>query len=89
MPGERLLAVARDVGGELAVATGRALYHESGRSWSRLGWGQVDQVVWDDQRHVLALTGLTPRPRPAPCCSWPATGACRRGQRACHLDQGG
>jgi hypothetical protein len=59
-PGERLLAVARGVGGGLAVATDRALYYQDGRSWARLGWEQVDQVWWDDQRQVLALTGLPP-----------------------------
>jgi hypothetical protein len=58
-PGERLLAVARAADGGLAVATDRALHHQHGRSWARLGWEQVDQVRWDDQRHVLALTGLT------------------------------
>ena len=60
LPGERLLAVAHGAGGELVAATDRALYHQSGRSWARLGWAQVDQVAWDDQRHVLVLTGLTP-----------------------------
>ena len=64
VPGERLLAVARDAGGELAVATDRALYHQGGRSWVRLGWEQVGQVHWDERRHILALTGLTP-PAPA------------------------
>ena len=64
LPGERLLAVAQGPGGELAVATDRALYHENGQSWARLGWEQVNQVHWDEQRHVLTLTGLTP-PAPA------------------------
>jgi hypothetical protein len=59
-PGERLLAVARADDGGLAVATDRALYHQQGRSWARLGWEQVDQARWDDQRHLLALTGLSP-----------------------------
>jgi len=59
-PDERLLAVARAADGGLAVATDRALHHRHERSWARLGWEQVDQVRWDDQRHVLALTGLTP-----------------------------
>ena len=58
-PGERLMAVARGTGGELAAATDRALYHQCGGSWARLGWEQVGQVRWDEQRHVLALTGLT------------------------------
>jgi hypothetical protein len=59
-PGERLLGVARAADGGLAVATDRALHHQRGRSWARLGWEQVDQVRWDDQRHILALTSLTP-----------------------------
>jgi hypothetical protein len=59
-PGERLLAVARAVGGGLAMATDRALYHQEGRSWARLGWEQVDQVRWDEQRHILDVTGLPP-----------------------------
>jgi hypothetical protein len=59
-PGERLLAVARAVGGGLAVATDRALYHQDGPSWVRLGWEQVDQARWDGQRQALALTGLPP-----------------------------
>jgi hypothetical protein len=42
------------------VATDRALYHQRGWSWARLGWEQVDQARWDDQRQALALTGLTP-----------------------------
>jgi hypothetical protein len=59
-PAERLLAVARAVGGGLAVATDRALYHQDGRSWARLGWEQVDRARWDGQRQALALTGLPP-----------------------------
>jgi hypothetical protein len=59
VPGERLLAVARGAGGELVVATDRALYQQSDRSWGRLGWEQVGEVRWDDQRQVLTLTGLT------------------------------
>ncbi len=46
--------------GELAVATDRALHHQDGRAWARLGWEQVDQVRWDEQRHTLTLTSLTP-----------------------------
>jgi len=59
LAGERLMAVARGTGGELVAATDRALYHHSGGSWARLGWEQVGQVRRDEQRHVLALTGLT------------------------------
>jgi len=42
------------------VATDRALHHQDGRAWARLGWEQVDQVRWDEQRHTLTLTSLTP-----------------------------
>ncbi len=59
-PGERLLAVARCAGGDVLAATERALYHQAGQAWARLGWEQVDRVAWDEQRHVLVLTGLTP-----------------------------
>ena len=58
--GERLLAVARGVGGELLAATDWALYHQASQSWARLGWDQVGRVDWDEQRRVLTLTGLVP-----------------------------
>jgi hypothetical protein len=58
--GERLLAVACGAGGELSAATDWALYHQAGQAWARLGWDQVGRVDWDEQRHVLVLTGLTP-----------------------------
>lgn len=58
-PGERLLAVACSVSGELLAATDWALYHQAGQSWARLGWDQVGRVDWDEQRRVLTLTGLT------------------------------
>src|SRR5262245_54232128 len=58
-PGERLLAVACGVGGDLLAATDQALYHQAGQSWPRLGWDQVGRVDWDEQRRVLTLTGLT------------------------------
>jgi hypothetical protein len=57
-PGERLLAVARGAGGELLAATDRALYHQTIQWWARLGWEEVGQVYWDDQRRILMLTGL-------------------------------
>jgi hypothetical protein len=63
-PGERVLAVARGAGGELLAATDRALYHQTGQSWARLGWEEVGRVDWDEQRRILMLTGLTP-PVPA------------------------
>jgi hypothetical protein len=59
-PGERLLAAARGTGGELLAATDQALYHQADQAWVRLGWEQVGRVDWDEQRHVLILTGLTP-----------------------------
>ena len=59
-PGERLLAVARGAGGGLLAATDWALYHQAGQAWARLGWDQVGKVDWDEQRHVLVLTGLAP-----------------------------
>src|SRR5215813_8506664 len=37
-PGERLLAVACGAGGQLLAATDRALYHQAGKAWARLGW---------------------------------------------------
>ena len=37
-----------------------AVYHQdgpgAGRSWSRLGWEDVDQVLWDDDLCALNLT---------------------------------
>jgi hypothetical protein len=59
-PGERLLAVACGAGGDLLAATDRALYHQAGQAWARLGWDQVGRVDWDEQRHILLLIGLTP-----------------------------
>jgi hypothetical protein len=59
-PGERLLAVARAAGGQLLAATESALYHQAGQAWARLGWEQVSRVGWDEQRHLMILTGLTP-----------------------------
>src|SRR5215831_16399477 len=59
-PGERLLAVACGAGGQLLAATDRALYHQAGQAWARLRWEQVGRVGWDEQRHILMLTGLPP-----------------------------
>src|SRR5258708_37138901 len=60
----------------LVIATDRAICHQDGpgadRSWLRLGWEDVDQVLWDDDLCVLTLTragrGGAPRggPRPSP-----------------------
>ena len=58
-PGEKVLASVRQANAALAVATERAVYRQDGpgadRSWSRLGWDDVDQVLWDDERHTLTL----------------------------------
>jgi hypothetical protein len=59
-PGERLLAVACGADGGLLAATDWALYRQAGQAWARLGWEQVGRADWDEQRHVLVLTGLTP-----------------------------
>ena len=57
---ERLLAVACGADSELLAATDRALYHQAGQAWARLGWDQVGRVDWDDQQRILMLTGLVP-----------------------------
>ena len=44
----------------MLAATDRALYHQAGKAWARLGWEQVGRVGWDEQRHILMLTGLPP-----------------------------
>jgi hypothetical protein len=36
----------------MAAATERALYHQAGQAWARLGWEQVGWVDWDEQQHV-------------------------------------
>jgi len=63
-PGERVLASVRQVSGAPVIATDRAAYCQdgpgTGRPWSRLGWEDVDQVLWDDELCVLTLT-RTPR----------------------------
>ncbi len=46
----------RQVSAALVIATDRAVYHQDGRSWSRLGWEDVDQVLWDDEPRALTLT---------------------------------
>lgn len=57
-PGERVLISVRQVSEALVVATGHAVYHQDSpeRTWSRLGWEDVDQVMWDGEQHVLTLT---------------------------------
>jgi hypothetical protein len=61
---EWVLAIDRGLAGSMVVATGAAVYcqdvGEHGRTWSRLGWEDVDKVGWDDRRRVLALTGVGP-----------------------------
>jgi hypothetical protein len=59
-PGERLLAVACGAGGEVLAATDQALHQQAGQAWARLGWDQVGRVGWDEQRHILLVTSLTP-----------------------------
>ena len=63
-PAERVLATDHDLNGSLVAVTRAALYHQArgapGRAWSRLGWEDVDAVLWDDRHHVLALTGVRP-----------------------------
>jgi hypothetical protein len=63
-PGERVLASVWQATAALAVATERAVYDQHGpgadRSWSRLGWDDVDQVLWDDEQHTLTLTRAGP-----------------------------
>jgi hypothetical protein len=58
-PGERVLTSIRQAGPALVIATERAVYYQDGsggRSWSRLGWEEVDQVLWDVALHALTLT---------------------------------
>ncbi len=59
-PRERVLTSVRQVSAALVIATDRAIYHQDGpgadRSWSRQGWEDVDQVLWDDDLCVLTLT---------------------------------
>ena len=59
-PRERVLTSVRQVSAALVIATDRAIYHQdgpgAGRSWSRQGWEDVDQVLWDDDLCVLTLT---------------------------------
>jgi hypothetical protein len=58
-PGERVLTSVRPAGAAPVIATDRALCYQDSpgdRSWSRLGWEDVDQVLWDDDLHALALT---------------------------------
>ena len=61
---ERVLTTGRDLGDSLVVATSAAVYLQGpsgpGRTWSRLGWEDVDAVLWDDRHQVLAFTGVQP-----------------------------
>jgi hypothetical protein len=58
-PGEQVLCVEADGRGPVA-ATDRAIYHDEGAGWRRLGWEQVRRVDWDNRRSALLLWGLTP-----------------------------
>ncbi len=66
--GERVLASVRQVSGALVIATDRGAYHQdapgAGHAWSRLGWEDIDQVLWDDELRALTLT-RTPRGEPS------------------------
>jgi hypothetical protein len=59
-PGEKVLTSVRLLNAALVIATDRAVYHQdgpgAGRSWSRLGWEDVDRVLWDDDLCALTLT---------------------------------
>jgi hypothetical protein len=57
----------------LVVATDRALYHQGGRSWGRLGWEQVGEVRWDNQRDLPTPAGR--------CCGRQAEPGGRAGEQ--------
>ena len=61
---ERVLTTDHDLAGSLVVATSAAVYFQdrggAGRTWSRLGWEDVDAVLWHDRHQVLAFTGVQP-----------------------------
>ena len=63
-PAERVLTTSHDLTGSLVLATSAAVYFQDrggpGRTWSRRGWEDVDAVLWDDRRQVLAFTGVEP-----------------------------
>jgi len=63
-PAERVLTSGHDLAGSLVVATSAAVYFQDlggpGRTWSRLGWEDVDVVRWHDRHRVLAFTGVHP-----------------------------
>lgn len=73
--GERPLIVRHEAGGDRAVATERALYHQpagAAGEWVRLGWEQVSRANPHERGLALAAwaPGLPPRtvlavPRPA------------------------
>jgi hypothetical protein len=61
---ELVLTTGRDRAGSLVVASSAAVYFQDrggpGRTWSRLGWEEVDAVLWDDRLQVLGLSGVQP-----------------------------
>lgn len=61
---ERVLTTGRDRAGSLVVASSAAVYFQDrggpGRAWSRLGWEDVDAVLWDDRLQVLGFSGVQP-----------------------------
>jgi hypothetical protein len=61
---ERVLTTDYDLAGSPVVATSAAVYFQdrggAGRTWSRLGWEDVDAVLWHNRHQVLAFTGVQP-----------------------------
>jgi len=59
---ERVLTTDHDLAGSQVVATSAAVYFQdqgrAGRTWSRLGWEDVDAVLWHDRHQVLVFTGV-------------------------------
>jgi hypothetical protein len=59
---ERVLTLGHDIAGSLVVATSAAVYIQDRggpcRTWSRLGWEDVDAIRWHDWHQVLAFAGV-------------------------------
>jgi hypothetical protein len=61
VPGEHPVTRDRDLDGDPVVGTERAVYHECGAAgWGRLGWEEVDRVVWEPGSSLLTLTSRRP-----------------------------
>jgi hypothetical protein len=54
--GERILAFTHNPDDALVLVTDRALRHQTGTRWCRIGWEQISPISWDDERHTLAVT---------------------------------